>query len=365
MKRFVIAICFIFAMVILPCRVAAYGDKTAESIAASAEADKIKNEYLDSDEINGEKTINIFQKAIRIISDALSDGGVTVVKSFGAILGVVVLCCIMHSLKFSENPTLDSATSFVSVLALSGVTYSVMYNLFVYIIACMEALTVAMSSLMPIMATLNVFGGSSAAAAAGSSSLTLFFSVLSIICTKVILPLLQISFALCLVGAVPSGVELGSVINLVKSTGTLLMSFVFSLLGFTLYLQNAVAAASDNYVTRSIKFASGVFVPVIGNMLGDAARTVIASVSIVKATVGASGVVIVLSAVIPPFVAVLLHNFLLLGCGIVAKTLGCDRESGFLYNMLGITNLLMALVAGAGVVSIIAIAVFIKTGVTV
>lgn len=365
MKRFFIVFLFVFAILFMPYRVAAYSDENAESIAYAAEADKIKNEYLDSDEINGDKTINVFQKATQIISDALNDGGITVVKSFGAILGVVVLCCVMHSLRFTENPTLDSAMSFVSVLALSGVTYSVMYNLFVYIIASMESLTIAMSSLMPIMATLNAFGGSTAAAAAGSSSLTLFFSVLSIICTKVLLPLLQISFALCLVGAVPSGVELSSVTNLVKSTGTLLMSFVFSLLGFTLYLQNAIAAASDNYVTRSIRFASGVFVPVIGNMLGDAARTVIASVSIVKGTVGASGVVIVLSAVIPPFVAVVLHKFMLLGCGIVAKTLGCERESGFLYNMLGITNLLMSLVAGAGVVSMIAIAVFIKTGVTV
>ena len=99
-------------------------------------------------------------------------------------------------------------------------------------------------------------------------------------------------------------------------------------------------------------------------MLGDATRTVIASVSIVKGTVGASGVVIVLSMVLPPFIAVVLHKFMLLGCGIIAKTLGCERESGFLYNMLGVTNMLMSLVAGAGVVCIIAIAVFIKTGVT-
>ncbi len=364
MKKIIVVIFIASLFALMPLRVAAYSDETADSIAEAVDADKIKNDYLNSDEINGEKTVNVFEKAVDIITDAFKDGGITVVKSFGAILGVIVLCCVMNSMRFSESQALDSAMSFVSVLALSGVTYSVMYKLFVYVIASMESLTIAMSSLMPIMATLNVFGGSTAAAAAGSSSLTLFLSVLSIICTKVLLPILQISFALCLVGAVPSGVDLSSVTNLVKSTGSMLMSFVFTLLGFTLYLQNAIAAAGDNYVTRSIRFASGVFVPVIGNMLGDAARTVIASVSVVKGTVGASGVVIVLSMVLPPFVAVVLYKIMLLLCGIAAKTLGCERESGFLYNMLGVTNLLMSLVAGAGVVCIIAIAVFIKTGVT-
>jgi hypothetical protein len=150
-----------------------------------------------------------------------------------------------------------------------------------------------------------------------------------------------------------------------NSTATTLMAFIFGLLGFTLYLQSVVAAASDNYITRSIRFASGVFVPVIGSMLGDASRTVIASVSVVKGTVGASGVVIILSAVLPPLIMVAFHKLLLLSCAIIAKTLSCERESAFLYDMCGIINMLLALVAGAGAVCIIAMAVFVKSGVKV
>ena len=341
----------------------AYPNESAESIAEIAGADKLKSEYLSDEELSGNKNINVFEKAFQIIISTLTDNGITVIKSFGAILGVVILSSVMSAMKFGNSETLDVACGYISVLALSGVTYSVLYNLFVFVIASMETLTVAMSSLMPIMASLHIFGGTGATGAAGSAGLTLFFSVLSVICTKVLLPLLQISFALCLVGAIPSSVNLSSVTNLVKNTATTVMAFIFTLLGFTLYLQTAVSSASDTYVTRSIKFATGVFVPVIGNMLGDAARTVMASVSIVKGTVGAVGSVIVFSAVLPPIIAVALHKLLLLGCGIIAKSLGCESESRLLYDLMGILNVLLALVSGAGVICIIALAVFIKSGV--
>lgn len=365
MKR----ICFIFLLFLLPSLLAldasAYSGDEAQSIADTAGADEIENEYLTEDELSGDKTVNIFQKALSIITDALADRKNRLLYSFGAVIAIILLASVMQALKLSENGVLDPICQYISVLALSGVTYSLMYKLFIYVIASMEALNLAMSSLMPIMSSLHIMGGTAGAGAASGAGLTLFLSVLSTICTKVLLPLLRISFALCLVGAVPQSVNLSSVCNLVKNTATTVMAFIFSLLGFTLYLQTGIASAGDTYITRSIKFASGVFVPVIGGMLGDASRTVIASVSVVKGTVGAAGTVMVLSAVLPPIISVALHKLLLLACAITAKTLGCERESAFLYDLCGITSVLLALTAGAGAVCIIAVAVFIKTGVTV
>ena len=343
----------------------AYSDKNAESIAEEAGADELENEYLSEDELNGDKQINIFEKAFSIIVSSFGANGKTALRSFGAIVAVIILTAVMNAMKLGGGETLDSAIAYISVLVLSGVTYNVLYNLFVIVIASIESLTLAMSTLMPIMASLHAFGGTVSAGAATGAGLTMLMSVISIICGKVLLPLIRIAFALCIVGAIPGSINLSSVTSLVKNTATTLMAFVFSLLGFTLYLQSSVAAANDNYIMRTVRFASGVFVPVIGGMLGDASRTVVASVSVVKGTVGASGVVMILSAVLPPLIIVLVHKLLLLGCAIIAKTLSCERESAFLYDLHGIVNVLLALVAGSGAVCIIAMAVFIRSGVTV
>ncbi len=353
----------VMMLVFAPLRVWAYSDEDTNSIASEAGTGEIKNEYLEKDELSGDKTINVFQKTLDIISDFLRDNGRSVIKSFGLIMSVVILCCVMHAVKFGGNG-LDAVSSYISVIVLSGVTYSVLYNLFVFVIAAMESLVISMTAFMPIMASLYAFGGAPASAAASASAFSVFLTALSAICARVILPLLQISFAFCLSGAIPGSINLSSVASLVKNTATTLLSFAFTVLGFVMYIQTAVAAASDSFFARSVRFASGVFVPVIGAMLGEASRTVIASVSVIKGTVGASGVVVVLSFVLPPFLLTVLYKFMLLLCSVLAKSLGCEKESAFLYDLGGILGVVMALVGGATAVCIIAMATFIRVGVS-
>lgn len=338
----------------------AYSNETETSIAEMAGADGIKSEYLTEEETGGDRTVNVFEKTLVILSDALKSNGRSVIRSFGAVMATVVLCCVMGAMKFGDSGALDAACGYISVLCLAGISYSLLYKLVVYVTAALESLTAVMAGLMPTMAALYVFGGEAASGAASSSGFSLFLSVLFIICSKVLLPLLQVAFVLCLAGAMPGSVNLSSVNTLVKNTATTLMAFIFTLLGFTLYLQTSVAAASDNLVTRSVRFASGVFVPVIGGMLGDASRTVIASVSVIKGTVGASGTVLVLSAVIPPILIVTLYKLMLLCCSIAAKALGCEAESRLLYDLGSVLSVLLALVIGAGAVCLIGLAVFIK-----
>lgn len=348
-----------------PITALAYADENTNSMAESVGVDNTDNPYLDDEEKSGDKTINIFQKVFSIIADAFKDNGKTIVKSFGLIGSVVVLCCVMHSLRFGESQALETATSYVSILALSGVTYSVLYNLFITVIAAMESLTLAITSFMPAMATLNALGGATASGAAMASGLSVFLAVVSAVCTKVILPLLQIAFAFCLSGAMPSSVNLSSATTLVKNTATTLMAFSFSIMGFVLYLQTSIASASDGFFARSVRFASGVFVPVIGSMLGEASRTVMSSVSVIKGTVGAVGTVVILSLVLPPFIITVMYKFMLLLCSVLAKSLGCEKESAFLYDLGGILGVLMALMGGATAVALIAFATFIKSGVAV
>ncbi len=361
MKKILLVV--IFAVLIFPLgcfKVFAYSDSQTEDLASKAEANEISNEFLDKEELSGDKNINIFQKVVDITLSALSKNGSGILRSFGSILGVLVLCCVMGAMKFGESPVLDTAGSFISVLVLSGVTYSVLYNLFIFVIAALENLNVAISALAPTMGALYAFGGCSATGAASAASLSLFLSVLSVVCTKIVLPLTRVSFALSLSGALPNSINLSSVTNLIKNCGTILLTFIFSMLAFVSVIQTSVASAGDTFVTRSVKFASGTFVPIIGNMLGEASRTVISSVSLIKGTVGAAGTVIILSAVLPAVVVVALYKLALLVCGIIAKALGCNSESTLLYDLCGILNLLLALVIGAGAVALIAMAVFLK-----
>ncbi len=364
MKKTVCVLLFLFtAFFAFRTSVCAYDGSETESLALEVGADELDNGYLTDSERSGDSDINIFQKAVDIIADSFSGSG-GVLASFGSLIAIIMLSAVMSAMKFGGE-ALDTATSYISILVLAGASYALFDRLLAVVVASMESLTVALSAQLPVMTALHVCGGTPASGAAGSTSMTLFLSVLSLICTRVILPLVRISFALCLAGAMPSSINLSPITNLIKNTSTTVMTFIFTMLSFLLYIQTSVAATGDGFLTRSVKFASGVFIPIIGGILGDASRTVLASVGVIKGTVGAVGVVTVLAVVLPPIITVAIHKILLLLCSIVAKSLSCDRESAFLSDLCGVTNVLLALVAGAGSVALISMAVFLKSGVYV
>lgn len=344
----------------------AYSDPETSFIADEAGIYDVSNDYIDAEEQSGDKSINVFQKALSLTVEALKDGGKTVLNAFGTILAVLVLASVMGALKnTARSETMSNTYDFVSIIALSAAAYASFYRLFVYVKATLEALSLAMTSLLPVMASLYVMGGNTVAASASLHGMLTFLSVITLISAKVIMPLLQISFALCLAGAIPGSVDLSPSVSLLRSTATTVMAFLFTLLGFSLYLQTSIAAAGDNYVTRSVRFASGVFVPVIGGMLGDASRTVIASVSVIKSTVSASGVVMILGILLPPIITVILYRLGLTCCTSAARMLSCEREGRFLGELGGITGVLLALLIGCTAVCLVSMALLIKIGVAV
>lgn len=333
-------------------------DLTA-SIADIAGVDGLEGGHITADELSGSKSVNIFEKLLEIISESLTKNGGSLMSRFGLLLASVVFCGLMSALKFGLEG-LDRASGYITLLVVSAAAYSLMYDLFIFVTASMESLTLAMTSLLPVTSSLYAMGGNPGAAAASASGLMIFLTVLQAICTKILLPLLRVTFALSLAGAMPGSVDLSPVTSLVRTTATTVLSFLFTLLGFALYLQTAVSAAGDSYLTRSVRFASGVFVPVIGSMLGDAFRTVAASVGVVKGVVGGVGVTLILSAIIPPIVVVLIYRIMLTVCAVTAKALGCENEGKLLTSLTGLTGILTALTAGSGAVCLIAMAAFVR-----
>lgn len=360
---------FIFCIVItvfngISCN--AFETSNENIIADKAGLNEISTDAVTSEEMSGKNQINFFGKILSFFSDALKAGSTSALQAFALIMTVVILSSIFSCFKWTTtNSSLHTAYEYVSILALSGVTFTIFISVFNYVQSTINTANIFMTGLLPVTSSLYIFGGNSTVAAASNASLLLFFSIMNAISAKFLIPFLQISFALCLASAIPGTVNLTSVSTLVKNTTTTVLAFMFSIFGFVMYLQTTIASSADNYAYRSVRFASGVFVPVIGSILGDASRTVMGSIGVIKSVVGAIGVTAILSIVIPPIVLVVLYKFALLCCAILSRTLGCERESRFLYDLNGIMNVLIALVIGISSVLIIALAIFIKIGVTI
>ena len=337
-----------------------------QSIADAAGVDTLSHPTLTQEQLDGESQIVLWDELITLLQENTGDAVGAAAQSFAALMAVLVLCSLLHaSEKLCTSPMLAQACSFVCTLAVSGVCYALLHDIFSLAGQALQAFAQYLAALLPVTASLLVSGGNVSAAAASGAGFSLFLSAISLICSAVLFPFLQISFSTSFICAVPAAVDLSSIGRLVRNTAGLLLLFLFSLLGFMLTMQTTISSASDSFLFRSVKFAPGVLIPVVGNILGDAARTVAGSVSVIKGTVGAVGTVVTLAILIPPLLHLLCYRVMLSLSGTLAKMLGCEREGQLLAELGATLNVLMGLLAGSEVIALLFLATFIKTGVTV
>ena len=334
--------------------------QTAEETGVSALLEA--EELLTEEEKAGDVPIDLASKLERI----LSSGGLAAAQNasahLAALLGVLLLSSLLRAVgELSRSEGLRAMCDYATLLAVSGVTYSVFGSLFRLAGEALNALTAYMAALLPVTGAVLTAGGTPTAAATSAAAFSLFLSCVSLLSSSVLFPFLQVSFSLCFAGAVPGAVDLSPIASLVKNTAAVLLAFLYTTLGFLVGLQSTVSAAADGYVFRTVKFASGVFIPVVGGMLGDAARTVAGGIAVIRGTVGTVGVVATLAVLLPPMLVLIAHRFVLSLCASLAKMLGCAREGQMLSDLGGVAGLLFGTVAGAEAVTVLYLACFIRT----
>ena len=96
---------------------------------------------------------------------------------------------------------------------------------------------------------------------------------------------------------------------------------------------------------RTLRFATGSFLPVVGGSVSEALRTVAGSVGYLRSVAGGAALLVLFFAFLPTFVSVLLNRIVFLLCASVAKMLRCDGEEKILSELSSIYGYFMAVIA--------------------
>ena len=317
-------------------------------------------DYVTKDELSQQNSFNLFEKTASILTDTLRSIIKPTSKKLVTVVAVIILSSLLMNLK-GENTTLSSVIDYISILSLSLSIYSIISPIVEVVSVALDSLTLFISSYLPVMAMLYCMGGNTLAATSCTNGLLIYLTLLQGMGSSFFFPMYQICFAVMLSGALPSSVDLRSLWNLVRNTMTTLLVFLFSTMNFLLSFQTLFAAGKDTFALRTARFAGGNFIPVIGALLGEASKTVFSSAASIKSISGGAAIVALLSIVLPPIVTVIIYKLIVLFCAMLARLLGCERESGFLYDVNGLLGILLALICGAASVFVIATGIFVST----
>ena len=266
-----------------------------------------------------------FEDVLRYIVQAVSYETGSPIKLLAKLSGILLICSLISSMSDENNKVIEN----VGTLATVMVAFSSISATVDSIISMLDDVSSFMLTYTP--AFVGVITSSGAV-----STATGYYSALLILCEGVtllatwLLPAVcgvilavSVSQSVCIKPTLTPSTELRKFVNR-------LLAFVATVFVGVLSIKSFVGAAADSVITRSAKFAASSFVPVVGSAVSEAYSTVTGSLSLIRSSTGAIGMLAVLFTVMRPVMAVVLMSFAVKLAGAVAKLLSLKSQSTFL-----------------------------------
>ncbi len=225
---------------------------------------------------------------------------------------------------------------------------------------CLRQLQTLVNGMIPVLGVLLAAGGNTAAASAGCGSLMLFLNLGENLCKTVFLPLIAVSCGFSAVAWLSGGGRLRGILVCLRRVTTFGLGLFGAIFSAVFAFQTVLSAGADSVAARTVRFAVGSAVPVIGGAVGDAVRTVGSALHYLKDTVGLLGILLTALLVLPPLVRLLLYRATLTLNGAAAELLGAEQEGKLIFAFADLGGVLLALLCVAVLCFIFALVLFVR-----
>lgn len=278
-----------------------------------------------------------------------------------SLVGLLLLSSVLRTVKnafLSESIT--RACGFLIDLAFLITLLSVGYQTVSGVTDYFDTLNKLTASLLPLTGTLYAMGGNVTAAVASSTGLSVFMTVLEEVVGMTIIPFCTVCLALTAIGSFDPAIRVGTLLGTIKKNYTLILTFLMMLLLAMLAMQTTLAARADTLAMRSVKFAAGNLIPVVGGSVSELLRSVSAGVSYLRATVGICAVLLLLLLLLPTLIRLLLLRLCWQLAATLADLLDCGNEKRLMEEFASLCGYLIAAVSICSSVLLLSITLLIR-----
>ncbi len=304
------------------------------------------------------------EQLFRAVAESLSGQWPSTLRLFSTLLGMTVFFAVAALLREHLGAGVNRAVECVLGLILLLILYDCFSPCLLRIEQYLGDLCHLSDAMAPVMAGLYLAGGNTATGLSGSGAMAGLSVILENLCVGALLPILRVSFGFLLVGAVGE-VRTEGVANSLKHAYTTLLGFACVLVSASLALQNAIGSAADSFAMRSLKYALGNMIPLVGGTVSGSLSTVAASVSLIRATAGGGLLVAILLTLLPILTELLLSRFLLGLLADLAKLIGTGGAEKIFRGFRGILDCAFAALAFSSMLFLFITAIFMRAAVAV
>ena len=348
-------------ILLLPLRAGAEGVSDMYGALPDGVRDSLPDRLENDISENGESAVASLgaEYIASLAASALKAAFAYSVKPLAAVIGVLLLSALLNSAGAAaaggEAVALSSAVS-VTVTLFGAIT-----PLFKLTSDTLSGIGLIMKGILPVMTGIYAMSGNITAASVNSTWLMLLLTFLETLTESLLMPLLCTCtgfIAVTTLSRFTGAPDMSGVSGELKKALTFLLAAAGTVFTTVMAHQTALAKSADSVALRSLKFASGNMIPVIGGALGEAADGYLAGVSLIRSASGTLAAAAVISYVLPALLKLAVLRAGLSAVAAGAEIMGRGKEAAVVREAGEVLGIAVALICTESVLSVIAVGVF-------
>lgn len=284
-------------------------------------------------------------------------------SSFIQMVAVAVLAGMLYSLQASfAGKELGNIGFFACYAIIAGLSIPLVRDALSLATYAIDRMVLFMQALIPPLITSLAAGGSTAGAAAFSPTLLGVTQLVMLLSKHFFLPLITILAALSAINHMSERFHLTKLAGVCRQTVKWTLGLLMTVFLAVLSMQGLTTSMLDGVAGRTVKYAVGNFIPMVGGVLAESVEAVASSASVVRGAVGVAGMFAVVGMCVGPLIKLLAAVAAYKLAAAVAEPVSDKRVTALLGDLADTVTLLFVIVLVVCVMFIIGVAIMCAAG---
>lgn len=266
---------------------------------------------------------------------------------------------VVKLLEFRDKGMVEAAF-FACYTLCAGVALELFSNILRYAVDITDMMGDFITKLSPVLIGLLLTSGKAVSASVFHPVLMSAVYVVTLIVKKCIIPLAVYSAVLNIVNNINEQVQISSFCKLIGSVSKWILAAAFTLFTGICGIYGFSAPALDVLGAKTIKFAVGSLVPVVGGFLSDTLETVVSGSIMMKNVVGGAGLFTLCGMCLVPIIKLSVMLLMIRLSAAIVEPVTDVKIAKLLSDMSGVVTTVFAMVITVSVLFIICISIIIS-----
>lgn len=225
-----------------------------------------------------------------------------------------------------------------------------------------DNMVVFMQAFIPTLFTLMITTGNITTSTILQPSIIFSIEIMSTLIKNIILPLILFYTVLAIVNNISNKVQISKLADLIKNIGIWTTGIFLTIFIAVITLQSTVTSMADGVTTKTAKYATSTFIPIVGKILSDAVDTVLGYSIMLKNSVSIVGMLIILAICLVPIIKLFALIVIYKLASAMIQPVSDERIVKCISEMAGSLTFILASVISVATMFLITVSIMINAG---